>query len=77
MAEEKSELELLVDELVAKGGPTTGQIKTNQDPEKVKRLLELGWKPEEKELTVQEQLTKITETLADHEKRISECSVRR
>lgn len=77
MTEERSELEILVDELVAKGGPTTGQIKLNQDPEKVARLLELGWEPEEKTLTVDEQLTKITLILADHEKRITECSVRR
>lgn len=45
--EEKIEYGKLVDELVAKGGPTTGKIKLNQDPEKVKRLLELGWETEE------------------------------
>lgn len=39
------ELNGLVDELVAKGGPKTGQIKLNQDPTKVARLLELGWAP--------------------------------
>lgn len=42
--EEVVERDELVDELVSKGGPTTGQIKVNQDPEKVARLLELGWK---------------------------------
>lgn len=46
--EVKKELAELIDELVAKAGPTTGQIKTNQDPDKVARLLELGWKPAEK-----------------------------
>lgn len=71
------ELEQLVDELVAKAGPTVGQIKKDQDPEKVKRLLELGWEPEEKKPTIEDQLTKIRLILADHEKRISECSVRR
>lgn len=47
--EEKIEYGKLVDELVAKGGPTTGRIKLNQDPEKVKRLLELGWETKEPE----------------------------
>ncbi len=75
--EEMTELELLIDELVAKAGPTVGQIKKDQDPEKVKRLLELGWVQDEKRLTVDEQLTKITLILAEHEKRITECSIRR
>ncbi len=77
MSEERSELELLIDELVAKAGPTVGQIKKEQDPEKIKRLLELGWKSEGKKSTIEEQLTKITLILADHEKRITECSIRR
>ena len=72
-----TEIETLVDELVAKGGPTTGQIKANQDPDKVARLIELGWTPPEKELSMEERLTKIEETLADYEKRIVQCSVQR
>ena len=39
------EIAELIDELVAKAGPTAGQIKTNQDPDKVARLIELGWTP--------------------------------
>lgn len=88
-----NEFETLVDELVAKGGPTMGQIKTNQDPVKVARLLELGYNEPVKEkvevstlpgaaVIVKEgnlglRLKKIETILADHEKRIKECSIRR
>lgn len=74
---EKQERDVLVDELVAKAGPVAGQIKVNQDPAKVARLLELGWTPKEKEITVDARFKKIEETLADHEKRITTCSIRR
>lgn len=42
---EQVELHGLIDELVAKGGPTMGQIKKcgEKSPEKVARLIELGW----------------------------------
>lgn len=73
----KEELAELVDELVAKGGPTTGQIKMNQDPGKVTRLIELGWTPAEEKITVESRLKKIEEMLADHEKRIVSCSIQR
>lgn len=72
-----TEKEALIDELVAKAGPTVGQIKINQNPEKVARLLELGWAPEEKGLTLEQRLEKIEETLADHETRIKTCSIQR
>ncbi len=74
---EKTELEVLIDELVAKGGPTTGQIKSNQDPDKVRRLLELGWEPKQNVLSVEERVKSIEETLADHEARIVQCSIQR
>ena len=70
------ELNELIDELVAKAGPNAGQIKVNQDPVKVARLKELGWKPEEK-ITVEKRLSNIEEMLVDHEKRIKGCSIRR
>ena len=60
---EKTELEVLVDELVAKGGPTTGQIKAGQDPDKVKRLLELGWEPDLKKRSTEERLKKVEDLL--------------
>jgi hypothetical protein len=43
--EEQIEYDVLVDEFVAKGGPTIGQIKKcgKKSPEKVARLIELGW----------------------------------
>lgn len=72
-----NELETLIDELVAKGGPTTGQIKANQDSVKVKRLFELGWEPEKKSLSVEERLKKIETILVDHEKRLVQCSIQR
>lgn len=87
-----TELEQLIDELVAKGGPTTGQIKLNQDPVKVARLLELGWKePEPTKESVQEtidaagiskvvikqRLEALEATIADHEKRIHQLGIRR
>lgn len=88
--EAKEEITQLVDELVAKGGPTTGQIKANQDPVKVARLIELGWKPAEKKLKkilvpdetakwviLDERLKKIEETLADHSEKIRICSIQR
>ncbi len=84
------ELTELINELVSKAGPTAGQIKLNQDPDKVARLIELGWKsPAGKKSNddntqlmspigyIQERLGKIEKTLADHEKRIKECSIRR
>lgn len=74
---EKTELEVLVDELVAKGGPTTGQIKANQDLGKVKRLLELGFEPEKKASSVEGRLKSIEEMLDDHEKRIKQNSIQR
>ena len=70
------ELNELIDELVAKAGPKAGQIKVNQDPEKVARLKELGWKQEEK-ITIEKRLSNIEEMLIDHESRIKECSIRR
>lgn len=76
-AEEKKELAELTDELVSKAGPTSGQIKLNQDPDKVARLMELGWTPLEKEPTLEERVKKLEEMLADHEKRITSCSIRR
>lgn len=75
--EVKEEITQLVDELVAKGGPTTGQIKANQDPVKVARLIELGWKPAEEKPTIESRLKKIEETLLDHENRIRICSIQR
>ncbi len=87
------ELNELIDELIAKAGPTVGCIKINQDPDKVARLKELGWEPKEKEpieeldeAIVAEQLSKkeillrilaLEATVADHEARIKECSIRR
>jgi len=90
MAEEtilrSEEIAKLVDELVAKGGPTTGRIKANQDPVKVARLLELGWKPEEK-TTIADMQAKLEELentqkkfrkiLDEHEEKIRICSIRR
>lgn len=70
------ELNELINELVAKAGPKAGQIKVNQDPEKVARLKELGWKQEEK-ITIEKRLSNIEEMLIDHEARIKECSIRR
>ncbi len=70
------ELNELIDELVAKAGPKAGQIKVNQDPDKVARLKELGWKQEEK-ITIEKRLSNIEEMLIDHEARIKECSIRR
>lgn len=79
-----TELEELIDELVAKAGPTTGQIKLGQHPDKVKRLFELGWKPAEKKDDtqlpvgyIQQRLDALETTVADHEKRITQCSIRR
>ena len=75
-----NEFDELIDELVAKAGPTVGCIKKNQDPDKVARLLELGYSEpvkERKEKSIEERLQQIEEMLADHEKRIKECSVRR
>ena len=75
------EITELIDELVAKAGPTTGQIKTNQDPDKVARLIELGWTPAEKELDsleqIRQELQAIQKVLVDHEKRIKICSIQR
>lgn len=82
--EEKDELIELVNELVSKAGPTVGQIKLNQDPVKVERLLALGYKPKEPtEKTVQEEsriierLEALENTSVDHEKRLKACEVRR
>ena len=90
--EENKELEALIDELVSKAGPTAGQIKLNQDPVKVARLKELGWKPKEPtEETIQRKISAaelskeqiegrlqaLEEVVADHEKRIKTCEVRR
>jgi hypothetical protein len=78
-----TEKELLIDELVSKAGPTAGQIKLNQDPAKVARLMELGWEPAEKKLDCvsakddHEAILQIQKTLADHEKRIKTCEIRR
>lgn len=85
MDEKAKELAELVDELVAKGGPTTGQIKANQDPDKVARLIELGWTPSKKEVNgveirlkeIEDAQKKILKVLIDHEKRINECSIQR
>ena len=77
MTEERSEIETLVDELVAKAGPTVGQIKKDQDPEKVARLLELGWTPEEKGLTLEARVRNLEEMIVDHENRIHQCSIQR
>lgn len=71
------ELDQLVDELVSKAGPNAGQIKTNQDPGKVARLKELGWKSKDKGPTIEKRLANIEEMLIDHEVRIKECSIRR
>lgn len=90
--EEKKEIDELIDELVAKAGPTAGQIKLNQDPIKVERLLALGWKPKEPtEKSIQEtigteelskvqivkRLEALEKTVAINTKRIDECSIRR
>lgn len=79
--EEKKELAELIGELVSKAGPTTGQIKANQDPVKVARLIELGWTPTKEKSNesrdFSERLKKIEETLIDHEKRITTNSIRR
>ena len=80
-----AEFEELINELVAKAGPTVGQIKINQDPEKVARLLELGYNEPVKEtrsaaeLTVEliRRLESLEFISADHEARIKECSIRR
>lgn len=76
-----TEMEQLIDELVAKGGSTTGQIKLNQDPVKVARLLELGWKEPEPMMSpvgiLQQKVKVLEKAMADHEKRITENSVRR
>lgn len=83
----EKELAELIDELVAKAGPTTGQVKANQDPDKVARLIELGWTPAEKKSGdaslmspigyIQERLKKIEETLTEHDKAIHQCSIQR
>lgn len=70
------ELNMLIDELVSKGGPTVGQLKKDQDLDKVARLLELGWKPPEK-VTVESRLARVESILIDHERRLTECSIRR
>lgn len=78
----------LIDELVAKRGPRTGYIKANQDPIKVARLLELGYNEpvsidetiSAAELTdsqIKKRLEALEAIVADHEKRIKECSIRR
>jgi len=77
MEEQNKERAELIDELVSKAGPTVGQIKLNQDPDKVVRLLELGWKPTEKESTFEERLKKLEDVVANNTKRIDVCSVRR
>lgn len=77
------EINELIDELVSRAGPTAGCIKKNQDPVKVARLLELGYnepvkKAEtDKEDDIKIRLKRIEEMLADHEKRLKECSIRR
>lgn len=82
--EENKELLELTDELVSKAGPNAGQIKVNQDPAKVARLQELGWKPKEEHISYSygsdkfdARLKKVEEIVANHEKRIAECSIRR
>ena len=75
--EESKELAELINELVSKAGPTAGQIKLNQDPDKVARLMELGWTPTEKETTLEERVKKLEETVAENTKRIDQCSIRR
>lgn len=76
---ESKELVELIDELVAKAGPTVGQIKLNQDPIKMERLFALGWKPAEKseKLTLEARIQKLENTMIEQIKRIDECSVRR
>ena len=74
---ERIELTELIDELVSKAGPTVGQIKLNQDPDKVARLIELGWKPAKKELTLEERVGKLEEAVIGNTKRIDACSIRR
>ena len=71
-----TELEELIDELVAKAGPTAGCIKKNQDPVKVARLLELGWE-EPTTKSIGERLGILEEIVADHEKRLVQCSIQR
>ena len=77
------EYEELIDELVAKAGPTMGCIKVNQDPVKVARLRELGYNEPAKEKRyadegdIEDRLEALEATVLDHEKRITECSVRR
>ena len=84
------EINELIDELVSKRGPNTGYIKKNQDSDKVARLIELGYNEPVKTEDgtgneqlmsptgyIQARLGKIEATLADHEKRIAECSIRR
>ena len=90
--DEKTELTELIDELVSKVGPTAGQIKLNQDLVKVERLLALGWKPgwvsvdkklnkkstlEEKVQKLENTQVKILQTLAEHDRRIKVCEIRR
>ena len=60
---EIQERDALIDELVAKGGPTTGQIKTNRDSDKVARLLELGWAPNLEKCSTEVRLKKVEDLL--------------
>lgn len=73
----KDEKEQLIDELVAKGGPTTGQIKKDQDLDKVARLIELGWEPETKVLTLEARVKRLEGIVGVHEKKIHQCSIQR
>ncbi len=59
------ELNELIDELVVKRGPYIGYIKKGQDPDKVGRLVELGYKePVKKEDGgIEERLKKVEDLL--------------
>lgn len=76
----------LIDELVVKRGSYAGYIKKGQDPDKVGRLMELGYNEPIKKMedSVENRLKKFGETLEkilkmlnDHEKRIKQCSIQR
>ncbi len=72
-----TEREMLIDELVAKAGPTVGQIKLNQDPGKIARLLALGWEPGKKEVTLEARVKALESLLEETVKKVDDCSVRR
>ena len=75
------EFNVLIDELVSKRGPTVEYIKKDQDPEKVARLLELGYNEPVDAKVIEDstdvRLARIGAMLEDHENRIHQCSIQR